>query len=199
MKLGAAYEDLEKFDLGVDAYSSGLAIAKAISDADPTNHTAKRDVALAFKKLGQCQEGAGKLTDSLASIRDALAAFTELSKDDPNNSETEYDVANTTFSLGMTYSTMKNYPEAIKTYEKARDAFKTVIAANPSNTYARRMSSHNYKYLAEALAATNADKTKVAENYRLAREGFISLKTDGKLETLDEPVIPEIDAKLAKL
>ena len=197
-KLGIVYEDMEKFDLGIEAYSNGLAIAKTISEADPTNHTARRDVAMAYKKLGQCQEGAGKLVDSLASIRNALAAFNELSKNDPNNAEARYDVANTTFSLGMTYAALKNFPDAIKTYEKARDDFKAVLAANPT-TYARRMSGHNYRYLADALEASNGDKAKIADNLRLARDIFNSLKAEGKLETLDEPVIPEIDAKLAKL
>jgi len=197
-KLGTAYEDLEKFDLGIDAYTNALAIAKASSEADPTDHTAKRDVALAYKKLGQCQEGAGKLADSLLSIGKAIAVFTELSKSDPNNSEAVYDVANTTFSLGMTYASMKNYAEAIGTYDRSLDAFKHVLALNPAYTYARRMTGHNYKYLAEALAASHGDRAKIAENYRLALEIFNALSSEGKLEKVDEPVIPEIKGKLAR-
>jgi len=198
-KLGAALEDLEKFGPGIEAYENALAIAKATSDADPTNHTAKRDVAMAYKKLGQCQEGAGKLADSLLSIRKAVVAFTELSKSDPNNYEALYDVANTTFSLGMTYASMKNYAEAISTYDRSLATFKQVLAANPTATYARRMTAHNYKYLAEALVATRADNSKIAENYRLALEGFKALDSENKLEKIDEPIIPEIEGKLAKL
>ncbi|HQZ83530.1 MAG TPA: protein kinase [Pyrinomonadaceae bacterium] len=198
-RLGTAFEDLEKFGLGIDAYSTALAIAKTSSESDPTDQTAKRDVALAYKKLGQCQEGAGKLADSLRSIQNAIAVFTELSEADPNNFEVLYDVANTTFSLGMTYASMKNYPEAINTYGRSLDKFKNVIAANPTNTYARRMTAHNYKCLAEALAASRVDNAKIAENYRLSLEAFQALASEDKLEKIDEPVIPEIEGALSKL
>ena len=198
-KLGSSYEDLEKFDLGIDAYKRSLALSKAISDADPTNHTAERDVAMASKKLGQCQEGAGKLADSLVSIQNAVAIFNELKKSDPNNSEAAYDVANTTFSLGMTYAAMKRFDDAVKTYKGSLEGYKQVLAINPENTYARRMCSHNYLELAKVLDTRPADKARAAENYRLALDGFNSLKADGKFEKVDEAVVEELEKKVAKL
>jgi hypothetical protein len=113
-----------------------------------------------------------------------------------------YDVANARFAVGELYVSMNDWATALKTFETAKGEFDAALAANPGDSYTRRMSSLNLHriglcYSKLPSSATNA-KTAVS-HLSAALDSLNRMKADGVLGTGDLPLLEEIPAMIAKL
>src|SRR5690606_8223949 len=116
-------------------------------------------------------------------LHKTIEMFQELSRVDPTNTESPYDIANTRFSVGMAYLSLNEPENAMTSFRTADEEFKEVLATNPDNIYAQRMSALNREATAKAhlkLARQGAE----AENGRKALELFVSaLQTFQRLKS----------------
>lgn len=199
------YEDSEEPAKAVDLYSKGLAIAQKTAKIDPDNVQAKRDVAMGYKKMAQAMDSAGRSKESASTLINALGVFRELSEADPDNADALYDVANTRFSLGETYLSLKDHEIALKTFDAAKQEFDLVLARNPDDPYAKRMSTYNLDRIGKTYVAL-AEKgermprlLKAVEYFRLALAGFNRIKDDGKLGEYDLKELPKMEENLRSL
>lgn len=194
-------EDLKKPDESVALYEKSLVIARRNYDADPSSQRAKRDVAMGAKKLAQALTSAKRPKDALEKFDLSLKFFSEIRDSDKNNKGAVYDVANTRFSVGELYVSMNDWATALKTFETAKVEFDAALAANPGDSYTRRMSSLNlhrlglcYSKIPSAASARNA-----VTHLSAALGALSKMKDDGVLGTGDLPLLEEIPALIAKL
>jgi len=195
-------EDLEKPDESVALYQKSLAIARRNYDADPHSQRAKRDVAMGAKKLAQALTSAKRPKDALEDFDVALKFFVEAREADKSNKGAAYDVANARFAKGELYVSLKDWSTAIKTFEKAKGEFEAALAANPGDSYTRRMSSLNLHriglcYSELPRSAANVETARL--HLAAALESLNKMKTDGVLGPGDLPLLEEIPALIAKL
>ena len=195
-------EDLAKPDESVALYEKSLAIARRNYDADPQRQHAKRDVAMGAKKLAQALTSAKRPKDALENFDLALKFFVEAREADKSNKGAAYDVANARFAKGELYFSLKDWQTAVKTFETARGEFDTALAANPGDSYTRRMSSLNLHriglcYSELPRSASNVETAK--SHLTAALESLNKMKADGVLGPGDMPLLEEIPALIAKL
>lgn len=195
-------EDLKKEDESVALYEKSLAIARRNYDADPQSQRAKRDVAMGAKKLAQALTSAERSKDALEKFALALKFFGEIRDTDKNNKGASYDVANARFAMGELYMSLKDWPTAIKTFETAKGEFDAALAANPGDSYTRRMTSLNLHRIGMCYSklSPSTENVKTATTHLTAAlESLNKMKTDGVLGTGDLPLLDEIPALLAKI
>lgn len=193
------YEDLTQFAKAIELYKLALANSKISSEADPANFTARRDVAMAYKKLGQAQEANGQADESLDSIQNSVEVFDSLKLGDRNNAEYAYDSANVRISLAMTYTRLKRFDDALVAHNKAKEGLQDTLRINSDNVYARRMLANNYIETANALKGSKASAAEIRAAYQSGLEGLKELKNEGKLNEVDMPVIIEVEKKIAAI
>jgi serine/threonine protein kinase len=199
------FQDLEQFDKAVQGFETGVAIAENMRKSDPLSILAIRDVAMCYKKLAQALNDAGRSVDSIAKLSQALNLFKEITVLDPANTEAEYDVANTRFSLGNSHLSNINLDAALVAFHTANEEFKVVLANNPANVYAARMSSHNLEAMAKCFLAMADSKERrknlslSADHFRQALTGFQNLQSSGNLGEVDVPKLEDIQGQIAKI
>lgn len=204
-KRGENHGDLKELNEAVAMHSQSVEIAQKLLAADPQSFQAKRDVAMITKRLAQALDAAGRSRESLEKLAVVLSTFQEMSAADSNNTEYPYDIANTRFAIGEAHVTLQEHEAALRCFLQARDEFAAVLARNPENTYAARMSSYNFDRLAKSYAAL-AEKGNREEylgqavtNWRAALEGFNGLKANGNLGELDSNIIAETEKEIEKI
>src|SRR5690606_10987421 len=112
------------------------------------------------------------------------------------------DVANTRFSKGELYACMKDWATALKTYEAAKIEFDGALAANPDDSYTRRMSSLNLHRIGVCytqLQRTPENVQAAVTHLRAALDSLTRMKAYGVLGTGDLPLLEEIPALIAKI
>ena len=195
-------EDLKKADESAALYERSLAIAQKTYNADPESQRAKRDVAMGAKKLAQALTSANRHQDAIAKFALALRTFEQLRDADKNNKGGIYDVANTRFAMGELYVSMKDWVAATRVFETAKGEFEASLAANPADSYARRMTSLNFHRLGLCYSSLprNAENLKTAvDHFRASLASLNKMKEDGVLGPGDVPLLEEIPVLIAKL
>ena len=199
------HQDLKEFEATIAKYAEGVEIGEKLLARDPRSFQAKRDLAMGNKKFAQALNEAGRSRDALEKLGVALRSFQEMAAADPNNTEYPYDAANTRFSIGETQVTLQDHEAALKSFLQAREEFAAVLARNPANLYAVRMSSYNHDRLAKSYAALAQGErrrdflTKALESWRAALAGFQKLKDDGNLSEIDGSIIGETEQHIAQV
>ncbi len=100
---------------------------------------------------------------------------------------------------------MQDYESALETFLKAKGEFEAVLAANPGNVYAVRMSSYNLDRLGKSYAALaeKRDRQECLQNalgsWRAALENFRKLKAGGNLGEVDAEIIGETEREIEKI
>lgn len=119
LKIGDVETSLGNTEEAKKEYSSGFQIAKQLSDADPSDEEARRN-------LGDCCERLGKVTLQLGNALEARAFFTEsleirqtLAESDSKNGQAQRDLSSSYDRLGEVAMQLGNAPEAIGFYEKS--------------------------------------------------------------------------------
>jgi len=196
------HQDLEEFEKGLELLNRAVEISEKTLRAEPQSFQARRDVAFNNKALAQVLNDAGKSGKSLEKLSVTLKMFEEMKLADPKNTEYPYDVANTRYSIGKTYLTMKDYENALETFQTARAEFQAVLDKIPENIYAQRMSSYNLKGIGQSFAAL-AEKQKnqqfyvqSLENFTVSLERFNKLKNEGNLGEIDKKTITELEKEI---
>ena len=187
-------------------FEKGAEIAQRRLETDPENFQARRDVAMANKKLAQALAQAGQGSDSLEKMNISIGQFQQLVELDPNNTETYYDVANTRHSVGTTLFSLKRYSDALSVFKTADREYEDVIKRNPQNIYPVRMRSINYEFIGNCnyeIAKTASNKAEYLKNalegYRFALKGFLALEESGNLNEYDRPAMEKISKLITDL
>lgn len=195
-------EDLKKADESVALYERSLTIAQRNYDADPQSHRAKRDVAMGAKKLAQALTSAKRPIDALERFDLALKYFSEARDADKSNKGAAYDVANARFAKGELYVSLKDWTTAIKTFEIAKTEFDAALAANPGDSYTRRMTSLNLHRLGlcySELPRSAPNVQAAVDHLTASLESLTKMKADNVLGSGDLPLLEEIPALIVKL
>lgn len=205
IKYGESFEDRKLPQEAVIVYSKAIAIAETLFANDQKNALAKRDVAMGYKKKAQALSSAGRGTESLETLNRSMAIFEELRATDPNNSEAVYDVTNLKFTIGETLIEQNEHQKAILYLENSRDGFASVLALNPNNMFAARMSAFSYDRLArcyEVLYKKDKNTKTLAEsllNFKKGLAGLEKMDAEGNLGDLDKQYLPELRERIANL
>ncbi|MDI1240520.1 MAG: serine/threonine-protein kinase [bacterium] len=195
-------DDLKKSDEAVALYERSLVIAQKTYAADPESQRAKRDVAMGSKKLAQALTSAKRPKDALAKFDLALKVFGEIRDNDKNNKSGIYDVANTRFASGELYISLKDWAAALKTFETAKGEFEAALAANPGDSYTRRMTSLNLQRIGvcySQLGRTPENVKAAITHLRASLESLNKMKADDVLGDGDLSLLEEIPQLIAKL
>lgn len=195
-------DDLKKSDEAVALYERSLVIAQKTYAADPESQRAKRDVAMGSKKLAQALTSANRPKEALAKLDLALTVFGEIRDSDKNNKSGIYDVANARFAVGELYVSLKDWAAALTAFETAKGEFEYALAANPGDSYTRRMTSLNLQRIGlcySELARSPENLKSAVKHLRDSLEALTRMKADGVLGDGDLPLLEEIPTLIAKL
>ena len=115
-------------------YTSSLATADAILQADPNSTRARNLVTALLNKLAYSKASMGDLKGALLDFQRAVDIDFAALNQDPNNDKARSDVVVTLKNMGdLYYYQMSNNPEALRSYRKAAELLEMQAGANPGN------------------------------------------------------------------
>lgn len=205
MKKGASTIDTENYEKAIKEYIKGVEISENILKADPQNFRAMWDVIKMEKHLADATAYSGKAQESINILTKTIGKAEEISKGDRNNPKNLYEIANIRFKMGEAYYEMKDYESALKTFEKSKQEFQTVIDLDPKYRYAIRTIYLSTISIADAYAALAEKRNdtdlyrKSIENYQSALKGFTQMKSEGKLAEYDNQLFTQIETGINKV
>jgi serine/threonine protein kinase len=195
-------EDLKQADAAVALYERSVGVAQKMLAADPESRRAKRDVGMSTKKLAQALTSAKRFPEALVQANMAVKIFAEIRDADKSNKGAIYEVANARFSVGELYRAMEDWPSAIQTFEAAKTEFDAALAANPGDSYTRRMSSLNLHRIGlcySKLPRSEVNLKTAVSHLNAALASLNRMKSDGVLGPGDLPLLDEIPELIEKL
>ena len=162
------------------SYQKGYQIAQAIYRADPTDTTARRDLARASLYLGDLLAFGGDRTEALKKYSEALAQLEALSAVDRHNLRWQQDVMEAAMRVGSVQFQMGDLKAALSSntrHLQIAEGLQTIEAAGgkPASTATRRAVASAYDHLGEILASTGAREeglTKHRKSLDIYRELF---------------------------
>jgi tetratricopeptide (TPR) repeat protein len=115
-----------------ESYRSYLKIAQEIYQANPSDATARRGVALAFEKVGQTMAQADAVDEGLRKLYDARSLFEQIATVDPQI-RSRKDLATVHAVIGDILATAGRNEDATKSLRQALDITRKLVAEDPKN------------------------------------------------------------------
>ena len=136
-----------------EKYQNGLAIARTLSKADPSNTGVQRDLSISYDRLGDVARAQGDLADARTYYEDTLSIARTLAEADPSNTEFQRDLSISYNRLGDVARAQGNLADARTYYEDSLAIRRTLAEADPSNTGFQRDLSVSYNRLGDVAQA----------------------------------------------
>jgi tetratricopeptide (TPR) repeat protein len=135
------------------AYQQGLAIAKRLTDQDPSNAGWQRDLAASYGKIGDVLRAQGRLPEALAVYQQGLAITKRLADQDPSNATWQQDLAAAYDRMGDVRRAQGSFPEALDTYQQGLNIRQKLADQNRSKADWQRDLSVSYDRVGDILRA----------------------------------------------
>jgi non-specific serine/threonine protein kinase/serine/threonine-protein kinase len=151
----------------VEYYRKALTIFEGLAAADPANAVARRDLTVAYQRLGDVLAETGSPAQALESFRKALAIQKALAAADPANANARRDSAISYIKIAGTLSATGDRAGALENHRQAVAIFEVLAAEDPTNAQARQHLARSYHGIGDELQAAG-DVAGAVNRYRQA-------------------------------
>jgi tetratricopeptide (TPR) repeat protein len=153
-------------------YKTSLAIFESLVASDPQNATARRDLAITYKRYGDELTWNKNPHAALENYQKSLAIYQAIYKTDPNNLNLRAAIAGMYQDVGDAYGhpempNLGNSAKALEYYRKSLVVFKELVAIDSLNVENRRSLLVSYNKIGDMLKAAGK-YDEAADNYRQA-------------------------------
>jgi eukaryotic-like serine/threonine-protein kinase len=204
LNLGTALARTGKGQEGIPLISQALETLRAISEGDPKNHEAKRDVAETWQYMAFAREAMGQADEALEADRHSLKILEEITADDHANVEFLRQTHSTYNHAGDLLARQGRLDEALDYYQRGMAYAARMSAANDSSQVAF-MRSESHRKLGEAylaLAAAGRDHAALTEartHLQKASEDLLTLQQRNELGKNQQHKLALIAAGMEKV
>jgi len=119
-------------------YQAGHEIARLLTDADPKNTRAQRDLSISYNRLGDVTLKLGDTQDALAFYEKAMKFRQTLADTDPKNPQVQRELSVSYDNLGDVTLKLGNTQDALDFYKKGLKIRQSLADANPTDAEAQR-------------------------------------------------------------
>jgi eukaryotic-like serine/threonine-protein kinase len=159
----AGIQNLGDRAAALESYGKGQAIYEAQAAKDPTNHTARRGVAVLRLRIGDLLEWKDDLEGSMSNYRSALDLFEQLSAAEPTNADARRLLALGYKKVGGAYEVGGDAREALTYYRKAAGINESLVNADPTNAQASMNYMVTLRYIADLLYKSGDHRATLVE------------------------------------
>jgi tetratricopeptide (TPR) repeat protein len=203
LNLGTALARTGKGREGMPYILRSLETLRAISDADPKNREARRDVAETLQYMAFAHEAMGRTDEAIEADRKSLRILEEVTAGDHSNFEFLRQTHSTYNHAGDLLMRRGKLIEALDYYEKGMAYAARMSALNESPQISVLRSESNRKlgeaHLALAEGGRRPAALEAARTHLLkAREDLLALRQRGELGKSHEPKLALIERGLQK-
>ena len=204
INVGTAMARIGKGEEGMPHLLRALDILRAISERDPKNNEAKRDVAETWQYMAFARDAMGRSTEAVKANLESLRILEEITTNDPSNFEFLKQTHLTYNKTGDIFLKQGRLSEALAYYRKGMAYVARMSTLNDNSQIAVLRSESNRK-IGEAhlaIADAGADPAALAEarsHLLKAREDLINLRRRNELGKNYEHKLTLISAELEKI
>jgi serine/threonine protein kinase len=188
INLGTAMARIGKGEAGVPYIMRALEILRAISERDPKNNEAKRDVAETWQYMAFARDAMGQSEEAVKSNLESLRILEEITTNDPSNFEFLKQTHLTYNKTGDIFLKQGRLNEALAYYRKGMAYVARMSTLNDNSQIAVLRSESNRKageaHLAIAAATAGGDSAALAEartHLLKAQEDLLNLRHRNEL------------------
>jgi len=134
----------------LESYRRFLQIAQEIYQANPSDVSARRSVALAFEKVGDAMAQTGAVEEGLLKLGNARSLYEQIVVADPQM-RSRMDVATVDNEIGDILATAGRNEDAIKSLRSALDITQKLVAEDPKNNAYKQLLNYVLLRLAKTL------------------------------------------------
>ena len=203
INLGTAMARIGKGDEGIPYILRALEILRAISERDPKNNEAKRDVAELWQYMAFARDAMGQSGEAVKANLESLRILEEITTNDPSNFEFLKQTHLTYNKTGDIFLKQGKLTEALAYYQKGVAYVERISTLNDHTQIAVLRSESNRKVgeVHLAIANTTADSGAIAEarSYlQKAQEDLLNLRRRNELGKNYEHRLTLISAELTR-
>jgi non-specific serine/threonine protein kinase/serine/threonine-protein kinase len=151
---GSMFANLGDTTGAITSYRKALGLREALLRGSPQDFEARRDLALAYGKLGLLVWETGDIDAGLAENRKALALLEPLARERLDDPELRFQLHKRFDNLGMILQERGQVAEALDHYRKALETLQAFPAAEDGSERLRRSFSVTYEHIGTALLQT---------------------------------------------
>jgi tetratricopeptide (TPR) repeat protein len=140
-------------------------IMDRLTRADPGNAGWRRDLSVAYGKVGDVLKAQGDLAGALKSYRDGLDIRDRLTKSDPGNASWQRDLSLSYEEVGDVLKVQGDLAGALKSYRDSLDIRDRLTKSDPGNASWQRDLSLSYEKVGDVLKA-QGDLADALKSYR---------------------------------
>lgn len=190
--IGVLLEAQRDFDGALEAYRAALAVRQRLVASDPEHAGCRCELASSWRNIGNVLNVQQKLDEALDAYRISLAIVERLVESDPTNTDWQRDLALSLAGIGTQLEAKGDRTGALDAHRTALAVRERLAKADPDNVQWQTdlMSSH------WRLAELGDDS---ARRYSFIADTLRRLKERNKLTPDQEGMLPEVEARLAKL
>ena len=133
-------------------YRKAVAIGEEIHDADPSDSTARFDLAAGLERLGMVDVPVSGMAESLALLERSAVMLESMADDDPNSLRVKLMLALVREYVGHRLRDLGRYPEAITSYRRSITLCDEMLAADPADPSALAQVLASGRGMASAMA-----------------------------------------------
>ncbi|MGH9162811.1 MAG: protein kinase domain-containing protein [Vicinamibacteraceae bacterium] len=153
----------------IASYRKAVQLREASLAVDAESFDVRRDLALAFNKLGLVIWETGDMGGALANIRRALTLLEPLAATALTDRDLRHQLARSHDHVGMILQEQGNTTAALDSYRTALGIFEDLSTSDPADPKVRRALSTTYEHVGTALLLTG-DLEKARQHNRRALE-----------------------------
>ncbi len=120
------------------AFEDGLRIRKTLTEKDPSNARAQRELSISYDDLGDLLVSEGELPQARRAVEDGLRIRKTLAEKDPSNAQAQRDLSISYERLGVLLFREGELPQARRAFEDGLRIRKTLAKKDSSNARAQR-------------------------------------------------------------
>lgn len=185
LHLGDVDEAEGRLGEAAEVYAASLAIARALSAADPKNPGTQRDLSVALDRLADIARARGNLDEAASGYGERLGIARTLAAADPSNAGPRRDLALTLVRLGDVRRAQGKLDEAQGLQREALTLIRELVKAQPSNSELQRILQLAVEQQADSAFARRAlDEAAAgyAESLSLGRSLAAEDRTNAQLQ-----------------
>jgi tetratricopeptide (TPR) repeat protein len=174
------------------AYRDSLAIRERLAAADPGNTLWQNDLAALYDRIGKALKAQGNLAEALKAYSASLDIIQRLAQSDPGNADWQQNLSISYEQVGDILQAQGNSQDAVKAFRACLAIRERLAAADPTNVSMQV----NVLVMHWRLAENGDDPS---HRWPFIVASLRKLKQDNKLPSEYTRMLPEAEARLAKL
>ncbi len=197
-RMGSILMHERQFALALKQYRMGVATARGVVERNPGSRGDLLNLGQGLMGLGRCLVQSGDAVSGAAELASARKIFEQMERADPREVRGRTLLATNWMFSARAELALGKAGEALVWGQRSLGEREKLSGENPVNAGAFGEVAEAHDLLGDVRAAQGQRETAELE-WRRAREMFLHMRNEGKLNAADREALDQIEAKLAAL